>query len=184
MQNKCSRKSTCGYCSGHHQTSDQKCNIMGCMAKQESLCSHTLEMCPKSKGKLIEFSNRCAKKTEATKVAPQSRGIGLSGRVSANAASDVALVTNRVVLRHRPKGTTKEGERSEEELVWCWGRGGKEGGERCYNNRDCEYGRDWNWNWDWNWSPGYQWLAQSSTTAAGCTSGSLWRRSQGSNIRQ
>jgi len=45
-------------------------------------------------------SNRCAKKTEAAKAAQQSRGIGLAGQASANAASDMASGTNRVVLGH------------------------------------------------------------------------------------
>ena len=73
IENKCSSKPTCGYCSGHHQTSDHKCNVVGCTAKQGSLCGHTLEKSPNCKGNHIAFSNRCAKKTEAAKAARQSK---------------------------------------------------------------------------------------------------------------
>jgi hypothetical protein len=34
---KCGNKPKCGYCSGNHRTSDHKCNVVGCMAKQGSL---------------------------------------------------------------------------------------------------------------------------------------------------
>jgi len=50
-------------------------------------------------------------------VAWHSRGIGIAGQVSANAASEVVLGTNRVVLGHRPKRTAKEGGVIEVELV-------------------------------------------------------------------
>jgi len=43
--------------------------------------------------------------------------MGLAGRASTNAASDVASGTNRVVLGHRPKDTAKVGWGSEAELV-------------------------------------------------------------------
>jgi len=39
-------KPKCGYCSGNHRTGDHKCNVVGGMAKQGSLCGHTLEKCP------------------------------------------------------------------------------------------------------------------------------------------
>ena len=46
IENKCGRKPKCGYSSGHHRTSDHKCNVVGCTAKQGSLCGHMLEKCP------------------------------------------------------------------------------------------------------------------------------------------
>jgi hypothetical protein len=106
IENKCGNKPTCGYCSGHHRTSDHKCNVVGCTAKQGSLCGHTLEKCPDCKGKHIAFSNRCTKKAEATRAARQSRIIGQ--RASTNAATDVASGTNRVVLGPRRKGAAEE----------------------------------------------------------------------------
>jgi len=63
IENKCGRKPRCGYCSGHHRTSDQKDNVVGCTAKQGALCSHTLEKCPNFKGNHIAFSSRCVTKT-------------------------------------------------------------------------------------------------------------------------
>jgi hypothetical protein len=39
----------CGYCSGNHRTSDHKCNVVGCMAKEGSICGHTLEKYPNCK---------------------------------------------------------------------------------------------------------------------------------------
>jgi hypothetical protein len=41
----CGTKSRCSYSSGHQQTSDHKCIVVGCTAKQASLCGHTLEKC-------------------------------------------------------------------------------------------------------------------------------------------
>jgi hypothetical protein len=67
IENKCGNKSKCGYCSGNHRTSDHKCNVVGCTAKQGSICGHTLEMCPNCKGNHIAFSSRCAKTSEATR---------------------------------------------------------------------------------------------------------------------
>jgi hypothetical protein len=46
IENKCGSKPKCGYCSGNHRTSDHKCNVVGCMAKQGSLCSNKLQKCP------------------------------------------------------------------------------------------------------------------------------------------
>ena len=71
-----SNKPTCGYCSGHRRTSDHKCNVVGCTAKQGSLCGHTLGKCPNSRGNHIAFSNRCTKKAEAARAARLSRKIG------------------------------------------------------------------------------------------------------------
>jgi len=45
IENTCGSKPKCGYCSGNHCTSDHKCNVVGCMVKQGSLCGHTLEKC-------------------------------------------------------------------------------------------------------------------------------------------
>jgi len=86
IENKCGSKPKCGSCSGHHQTSDHKCNVVGCIAKQGSLCGHTLETCPNCKGNHIAFSSRCVKKREATEAARQSRKIGLAGRAPTSAA--------------------------------------------------------------------------------------------------
>jgi len=49
------------------------------VADEGSLCGHTLEKCRNRKGNHIAFSSKCAKKTEATKAAQQSRNIGLAG---------------------------------------------------------------------------------------------------------
>jgi hypothetical protein len=38
------------------------------MAKQESLCGHTLEKCHHCKGNLVAFSSMCAKKNKAVTV--------------------------------------------------------------------------------------------------------------------
>jgi hypothetical protein len=72
IENKWGSKPKCGYSSGHHWTSDHKCNEVWCTAMQGSLCGHTLEKCPNCKGNHVTFSSRCAKKREATKVARQS----------------------------------------------------------------------------------------------------------------
>jgi hypothetical protein len=117
IENKCGSKPKCGYCSGHHRTSDHKCNVVGCTAKQGSLCGHTLEKCPNCKGNHIAFSSRCVKKTEATEAARQSRTIGLAGRASTSAARDMATATgaNRVALGPRPQGVAEGGGDGDEE---------------------------------------------------------------------
>jgi len=66
IQNRCSRKSKCGYCSGDHWTSDYKFNVVWYMARQGSICSHILKKYPNCKGNHIVFSSRCAKKSKAT----------------------------------------------------------------------------------------------------------------------
>jgi len=118
IENKCSTKPTCGYCSGHPWTSNHKCNVVGCTAKPGSLCGHTLEKYTNCKGNHIVFRIRCAKKTEDAMAARQSLAVELARRSSANAnaASDVASGTNRVVLGHRPRGIVTYGGRSEAEL--------------------------------------------------------------------
>ena len=55
---KCSSKSVCPYCSGPHHTSNHKCNVVGCTAKQGSICGHTQEKCTNCKGSHIGFSSR------------------------------------------------------------------------------------------------------------------------------
>jgi len=42
IENKCGGKPKSGYCSDHYRTSDHKCNVVGCTAKQRSLCGQTL----------------------------------------------------------------------------------------------------------------------------------------------
>jgi hypothetical protein len=116
IESKCSSEPTCGYCSGSHRTSDHKCNVVGCMAKQGSLCGHTQEKCPNCKGNHIAFSSRCVKKTEAAKAARESRRMGPSGRTAVSAAKEMATGTNRVVLGDRLKAAA-EGGGSEEEMA-------------------------------------------------------------------
>jgi hypothetical protein len=115
IENKCGNKPKCGYCSGNHRTSDHECNVVGCMAKRGSLCGHTLEKCPNCKGNHIAFSSRCAKKSEATKAARQSRKTGTAGRAPASEAMHTATGTNRVVLGRRPRGGAAAGGGGEEE---------------------------------------------------------------------
>jgi hypothetical protein len=67
--NKCGRMQKCGYCSGHHWTSDHKCSVVGCTAKQGSLCGHMLEKCPNCKANHITITIRCGKKRDTTEAA-------------------------------------------------------------------------------------------------------------------
>jgi len=92
--------------------------MVGCTAKQGSLCGHTLEKCLNCKGNHIAFSSRCVKKTEAAEAAQQSRNILLAGLESKRAARDRATATgpNRVVLGPRPKGVA-EGGGDEQEIA-------------------------------------------------------------------
>jgi len=117
IENMCSSKPKCGYCSGHHQTSDHKCNVVGCTAKQGSLYSDTLEKCPNCKGNHIAFSIRCMKNKEATEAAQQSRKIELAGRAPTSAAQDMAMGSNRVMLGPRPQGVAEGGGDEEEEMA-------------------------------------------------------------------
>ena len=109
MENKCGSKPKCGYCSGHHRTGDHKCNVVGCTAKQGSLCGHTLEKCPNCKGSHIAFSSRCAKKREAAEAARQNRTIGLAGRAPVSAARDMETGSNSVVLGPWPQRVAEGG---------------------------------------------------------------------------
>ena len=104
IENKRGNMPNSGYCSGNHRTSDHKCAIVGCTAKQGSLSGHTLEKCPNCKGNHIGFSSRCEKKSEATEAARRSRKTGTSGLASMSDAAHMATGTNRVVLGHRPRG--------------------------------------------------------------------------------
>ena len=56
LENECGRKPKFDYCSGHHQTSDHKCNVVRCTANQGSLCGHVLEKCPNCIRNHFEFS--------------------------------------------------------------------------------------------------------------------------------
>ena len=117
IENKLGNKPKCGYCSGNHRTSDYKCNVVGCMAKQGSLCVHTLEKCPNCRGNHISFSSRCEKKSEATKVAQQSRNTGTAGLAPMSESIHTAMGTNRVALFRRPRGGAAGGGGSEEEAM-------------------------------------------------------------------
>jgi hypothetical protein len=79
IENMCGSEPKCGYCSGHHRTSDHKFNVVGYTTKQGSLGGHRLEKCANCKEIYIAFSSRGVKKTEATEAARQSRIIGLAG---------------------------------------------------------------------------------------------------------
>jgi hypothetical protein len=50
IEHKCGSEPKCTYCSGNHRTSDHKCNVVWCMAKQVSCCGHTQEKRPNCKG--------------------------------------------------------------------------------------------------------------------------------------
>jgi len=118
IENKCSSKPKCGYCSGNHRTSDHKCNAVGCMAKQGSLCGHTLEKCPNCKGNHILLSSRWMKKSEAAKAARQSTNVGTAGRAPTSDALHRPTGTNREVLGCRPMGgAAAEGGSEEEEMT-------------------------------------------------------------------
>ena len=96
IENECSSTPTCSYCSAHHRTSDHSCNVVGCTANLGLLCGQTMVKCHNCKENRIAFSNRCAKKTEATGVARQSRKTGLAGHASmreVTGANRVALGT-------------------------------------------------------------------------------------------
>ena len=111
IENTCANKPKCGYISGHHQTSDHKCNVVGSSSNQGSLCSHTVEKCPNGNENHIAFSSRCMKMTEDVEAARKSSNIGLAGRESTSAALDRAIATgsNRVVLGPRPQDVAEGG---------------------------------------------------------------------------
>ena len=118
IENKYGNKPKCGYCSGNHRTSDQKCNVVVCTAKQGTLCGHRLEKCPNCKGEHIAVSSRYAKKSEATKEVRQSRMPGTARQAPTSEAMHMATGTNRVVLGPRFRGgSAAEGGCKEEEIA-------------------------------------------------------------------
>ena len=80
--------------------------MVGCTAKQGSLCGHTLEMCPNCKGNHIAFSNRCGTKTEAARAAWQSRKSATAGQPSTRGVTGA----NRVALGTRQGRGIREDE--------------------------------------------------------------------------
>jgi hypothetical protein len=118
IDTKCGNKPKCGYCSGNHRTSNHKCNVVVCLAKQGSLCGHRLEKCPNCKGNHIAFSSRCAKKSEAAKAAQQIRKTGPAGQAPMREATLTEMGANRVVLGRRPRGgAAADGGSEEEEMA-------------------------------------------------------------------
>jgi hypothetical protein len=116
IESKCSGKPGCGYCSGPHRTSDHKCNVVGCTAKQGALCGHTQEKCPNCRGNHIAFSSRCTKKTEVTRAAREERRREPAGRTAR--AGGAATGTNRITLGQQAEalGGGARGQ-SEEEMA-------------------------------------------------------------------
>jgi len=96
IQTKSSGKPACCYSSGPHRTSDHKCNVVGCSAKQGALCGHTQERCPNCRGNHIALSSRCAMKTEVTRAAQDERRREPVGRTMR--AGGEATGTNRITL--------------------------------------------------------------------------------------
>jgi hypothetical protein len=116
IENMCGSMPRCDYCSGHHQTSEHKCNVVGCTAKHGSIWGHTLDMCPICRGNHIAFSSRCVKKREATKVGRQTRQIGLAAPASMSMARNMVMSSNRIVTGPRPQGVA-EAEADEERMA-------------------------------------------------------------------
>jgi len=116
IESKCCGKLAYGYCWGPHRTSADICNIVGCIAMQGSLCSHTEEKCPKWEGNHITFSSRCAKKAEATREAPERRRCEPAGWTKKTAGPPSGA--NRTALGPRARAP-ESGERggSEEEMA-------------------------------------------------------------------
>ena len=98
IQNNCGSNPKCSNYSGYHRRSDYKCNALGCMAKQGSLCGHTLKKCPNFNRNLIIFSSRCKKRYKATNVGQQGRETGTAARATTTEAMHMAMGTNTVVL--------------------------------------------------------------------------------------
>jgi hypothetical protein len=118
IENKCGSKPKCGYCSGNHSTSNYKCNVVGCMANQCSLCGHTLAKCPNCRRNHIVFSSRCVKKSDAAKATRQGRKTGTAGRAPTSDARHTATWTNKVVVGRWPKGgAAAYGGSDEEEMA-------------------------------------------------------------------
>jgi len=116
IESKCSSKPVCGCCSGPHRTRDHTCNVVGCTAKQGSLCGHTQEKCPNCKGRHIAFSSRCAKKVEDTREAWGRRRKEPAGQTMQTMGPTTGA--NRIVLGLRtrvPEGGKRSG--SDEEMA-------------------------------------------------------------------
>jgi len=73
IERKCSRNPICSDSSALHSTSTYKCCIVGCIAMQGSLCSHTKEKCSNSNINCIALSSSCTNKVEATREPQQRR---------------------------------------------------------------------------------------------------------------
>ena len=116
IESKCSGMPVCGDSSGPHHTSNHKCNIVWCTAKQGALCGHTQEKCPNSRRNHIAFSSRWAKKTEVTRVAREKGRTG-PARHTTNAGG-AATVANRFTVS-RPAEALGGGPtgRSQEEMA-------------------------------------------------------------------
>jgi hypothetical protein len=105
--------------------------MLGHMAKQGTLCGHTLDKSLIFKGNDIAFHNRWATKTEATKAAWQCRMIAIPGLNCTNSTADVALGTNSVVLCLWPQGTTNDGGESNGKMAEWKEEEAKEEAEDC-----------------------------------------------------
>jgi len=82
IESECRGIPACVYWSGPQRTSTDRCNVVGCSAKQGSLCGHTQEKRPNCKGKHIALSSRCAKRAEATSEAGDRRRRDSAGRTT------------------------------------------------------------------------------------------------------
>jgi hypothetical protein len=80
IESKCNHQPKCGYCTRPHRSAKHRCNVVGCGSKQGALCSHIQEKCLNCKGNHIAFSGKCAKKSEAVRMARQSRRMQLKER--------------------------------------------------------------------------------------------------------
>jgi len=102
IENKCDNKPRCGYYSGNHRTSDHRSNVLGCTAKQGSLCGHTPEKCPNCKENHIAFSSWCGKRSAESEAAQQSKTTGTVGWASTSETPDKSIATNRVGRGYNP----------------------------------------------------------------------------------
>ena len=114
-ENKGGSRTRCGYCSCHHRRNDHQFTVVGCTAKQGSLCGHTLEKCPNCEENHIAFSSRWVKKTKATEAARQSRKVWLAGRESQDMATTMG--SNRVALGLWAHGVSEGGGDEKKEMA-------------------------------------------------------------------
>jgi len=70
---KCCGKPMCSDWSGPNRTSDHKCTVVGCTAKQGARCGHTQGKCPNNSSNHIAFSSRCGKMADVTRAAREER---------------------------------------------------------------------------------------------------------------